>query len=159
MKFNIIIEKVNIYNLIKIIKISKILNICGKDMVNKYGLHHWDNSIIKTTLIVLFCSLKNELFLVSKKSTPIATYQTRVEDNSMIVEKLAVLPMYGGKGIGSKCMREIESVAVKMGLDSVTMEVYNKSNNALKYFKNLGYKKVSEKKTLKYRTIFMSKEV
>lgn len=47
------------WNIKKSLLLAKILNQCGKDMAQKYNLHHWDNSMVKSCVIVGLCFLRN----------------------------------------------------------------------------------------------------
>ena len=46
------VRKLKKYDAAGLIKVSDILYKCGKDMAEKYGLHHWDNSKLKNTAVV-----------------------------------------------------------------------------------------------------------
>lgn len=153
------VKRVQPYHIKNMVEISKILNYCGKDMARKYGLNHWNNPMIKSLIIVYLCVLKNRIYLVLEKNKPVATYQIRVQGQEMFFEKLAVLPSSEGKGYGAYCMKLIEQQAIKLGLNKVKMEVYDKSKNAIGFYVHQGYKKVAENKTLKYTDIVMEKEL
>lgn len=75
-------------------KVSDILYDCGKDMAKKYDLHHWDNSHIKNYIIVALCAVKNDIYLVYNKKTPVATFQTRKTGKSFLFQKLATTPAF-----------------------------------------------------------------
>lgn len=141
------------------VSVARILHACGKDMGRKYDLHHWDNSWLKTVIIVVVSSIKNRVYVVEDKSKAVATYQTKVEYNDLHFEKLAVLPSESGKGIGSLCMRLIEEEARTEGYKKVQMDVYSKSSHAIEFYKKHGYKSVGYNKTLKYQVICMEKEL
>lgn len=75
---------------------SDILYECGKDMADKYDLHHWDNSHIKNWLIIALCALRNNIYLVYSGEIPIATFQTRKVEQSLLFQKLATTPELAG---------------------------------------------------------------
>lgn len=52
---NLKIERIFPWNVKKSLLSARILNQCGKDMAQKYGLHHWDNFMIKSCVIVVLC--------------------------------------------------------------------------------------------------------
>lgn len=83
-------------------------------MAEKYDLHHWDNSHFKNFIIVVFCVLKNSVYLVSEEDNYVATFQTRKVGEMFRFEKLACLPEMSGKGIGMFCINTIEKMALKM---------------------------------------------
>ena len=105
------VRKLRIWNIEGLLKISNILYKCGKDMSIKYNLHHWDNSHIKSWIIVVLCVLKNNVYLVYDEKIPVATFQTRKINQSYLFQKLATSPNYAGRGIGSFCLNEIERLA------------------------------------------------
>lgn len=153
------IIRVHLYQMKKAFTVAKILNRCGKDMSNKYGLHHWDNPMIKSCVIVFLCLLKNQIYLVLDAGTPVATFQIKVLDDALFFEKLAVVPNVSGKGYGSYCMKLIEKRAIKLGLKKVRMEVYDQSEHAIDFYKHKGYSQVGETGTLKYTDLVMEKAV
>lgn len=156
-KLNII--RVHLYEVKKAFVVAKILNRCGKDMANKYGLHHWDNPMIKSCVIVSLCLLKNQIYLVHDDMNPVATFQIKELDDVLFFEKLAVVPEAAGKGYGSHCMKLIEKRAKRLGLKKVRMEVYDQSKHAIEFYKHKGYSQVSETGTLKYTDLVMEKAV
>lgn len=153
------IIRVHLYQMKKAFTVAKILNRCGKDMSNKYGLHHWDNPMIKSCVIVFLCLLKNQIYLVLDAGTSVATFQIKVLDDVLFFEKLAVAPNVSGKGYGSYCMKLIEKRAIKLGLKKVRMEVYDQSEHAIDFYKHKGYSQVGETGTLKYTDLVMEKAV
>ena len=127
-------------------------------MAQKYDLHHWDNSHIKNWIIVALCALKNDIYLVYDEKTPIATFQTRKAEQSFLFQKLATDPVFAGKGVGSYCLTEIETLAKKAGCTSVICEVYDKSEHAKTFYVRRGYVVYGATETLKYTELKMRKE-
>lgn len=153
------LKQVRLINIFSIFKIASILNACGKDMAQKYDLHHWDNPYFKSVIIVILCLLKNRVYLLYDDNEPVATFQTSVHENSLFFEKLAVNPSCGGKGLGSYCMDLIEKQGKTLGLSKITMDVYDKSQHALDFYINKGYVQIDTKETLKYTDIIMEKSL
>lgn len=153
------IKRVHIYEVKQALAVAKILNCCGKDMVNKYGLHHWDNPMIKSCVIVLLCLLKNQTYLVLNGKNPVATFQLKKLEDALFFEKLAVVPEAANKGYGSYCMKLIEKRAKKLDFEKVRMEVYNQSKHAIEFYIHKGYSQVGEAGTLKYTDLVMEKTV
>lgn len=146
-------------NIKKALILARILNDCGKDMAQKYGLHHWDNSMIKSCLIVGIGLLRNQVYLVSKDKNPVATFQLKKIGDALFFEKLAVSPEVSGKGYGSYCMRLIEKMAKKLGCERVQMEVYDQSRHAIEFYQKKGYLQVGKTGTRKYTDLVMEKIV
>lgn len=155
----ITVKRINFYDISSVLKIAKILNSCGRDMGIKYGLHHWDNPMIKTLVIVGVCLIKNTIYLVEDNGKEVATFQVKKKNDVLFFEKLAVMPSVGGKGYGSFCMKSIEKIAKESGLSKVQMEVYDKSQHAIDFYFHLGYKQVGKTETLKYTDVVMEKDI
>lgn len=152
-------KRVFLYEVKKILNIAEILHSCGQDMAKRYGLHHWDNSMIKTYIILVFCLLKNQVYLVLDDNNLVATFQIKKMDDVLFFEKLAVIPMESGKGYGSYCMELIETKARELDCKKVRMEVYDQSQHAIEFYVAKGYMQVGEANTLKYTDIVMEKIV
>ena len=69
--------KVNLKCSHKLLAVCNILYKSGKDMAQKDDLHHWDNSRLKTLVIVLLCAMKNDIYLVYDGEIAVATFQTK----------------------------------------------------------------------------------
>ena len=153
------ITKLSKFNIVGLKKVSDILYECGKDMAKKYDLHHWDNSHVKNHIIVALCAMKNNIYLVHKEKTPVATFQTRKVEKSLLFQKLATAPAFSGGGIGSYCMTEIERLAKEHGCTEVICEVYDKSNHAQNFYEHRGYSVYGATETLKYKELKLRKEL
>ncbi len=153
------VKKITFRNIFNVLKVSKILYLCGKDMAEKYDLHHWDNSKFKTLVIVGLCVLKNRIYLVFDEKNALATFQVRKCGDLLHFEKLAVSPEASGKGIGSFCLEYMEKMGKESGCRRIGMEVYSPSQHAIDFYINRGYKIIGETNTLKYTEIKMEKEV
>ena len=139
--------------------VSDILYECGKDMAQEYNLHHWDNSHIKNHIIVALCAMKNDIYLVYSKKTPVATFQTRKTGQSWLFQKLATVPAFSRGGIGSYCLTEIEQLARENGCTEVVCEVYDKSEHAKSFYEHRGYATYGVTETLKYKEVKLRKEL
>ena len=151
------VRKLKIWNIAKLIKVSNILYRCGKDMAEKYGLHHWDNSHLKNWVIVALCALKNTVYLVYDGKNPVATFQTRKVNQSYLFQKLATSPEFSGGGIGTFCMSEIERLARVENCTEVVCEVYAESEHAKRFYEHKGYTVYGTADTLKYKELKMKK--
>ncbi len=114
---------------------------------------------MKSLLIVILCSLRNRLFLVKAENEIVATFQTRRIKDFLYFEKLATLPVYSGKGIGSFCLASIEKMAVDGNCFAVTMEVYVNSEHALSFYEHKGYTRVGDSHTIRHSVVVMKKEL
>ena len=153
------VHKLNIWNVKELLEVSNILYQCGKQMATEYDLHHWDNSHIKNWIIVLLCALKNHIYLVFENETPVSTFQTRKISQSYLFQKLATLPEFAGKGIGTFCLNEIERLAKSENCKEIICEVYDKSEHAKTFYEHKGYLSYGETDTLKYKELKLRKEL
>lgn len=153
------LTKVGLFDVARLNKVASILNACGKDMARKLGLRHWDNSYLKTFIIVGLCALKNQIFLLYDGSRPVATFMTRICKDGLHFQKLATAPSESGRGVGSFCMEKIEEIAKESGLQKVAMDVYEASKHAIAFYEHRGYRSAGVTNTLKYREIKMEKSL
>lgn len=153
------VRKLKIWNINGMLHVSNILYKCGKDMSDKYNLHHWDNTHLKNWSIVALCILKNNIYLVSDGEIPVATFQTRKINHSYLFQKLATSPEFAGRGIGTFCLQEIERLAKSENCSEISCEVYDKSEHAKAFYEHNGYSFCGETKTLKYREVKLRKEL
>ncbi|MBE7049644.1 MAG: GNAT family N-acetyltransferase [Ruminococcaceae bacterium] len=156
---NIEMKKVSIAHPIRMIYTVQILYKCGKDMAKKYGLHHWDNSYIKTFAIVLLGIFGRGNTYLVYKDVPVATFRVNQTQDEFHFGKLATHPEYSSKGIGSWCMDYIERMAKEQCCSAVTLEVYDKSNHAKDFYTHRGYVLCGEVKTRKYTEFKMRKDL
>ena len=128
-------------------------------MAREFDLHHWDNSYFKTLLIVTLCTFKNEIFIVYDNSIPVATFQIRKFNNQLIFQKLATVPLYEKKGIGSFCLNKIELLGKEKNCSEVICEVYEKSLHAKSFYENRGFFLYGNKSTRKYNELLFKKMI
>ncbi len=151
------VKKVTFVNFKALAQVNKILYRCGKDMAQKYNLHHWDDSYLKNLIVIFLCVLKNEIYLVSDEHGAVATYQIRNYEDAVLFQKLATDPRRSGKGVGSFCMDMIEKTARDRNKCRVCCEVYDKSQHAVDFYLHKGYREYGKASTLKYTEIQMEK--
>ena len=137
--------------------IYNILYDCGQDMYNSKGLTHWKNPY-KTEWIERDISQK-DVFLAKEGNTFVATFSLTTMDSCVYLSKLAVSPEFSGKGLGRQCMAYIEAFAIKKGVTLVKLDVYDKSEGAIAFYKNLGYIVTGEKPTTNFNVLLMEKQL
>lgn len=87
------------WNIKKSLLLAKILNQCGKDMAQKYNLHHWDNSMVKSCVIVGLCFLKNHVYLVLEGKNPVATFQIKKRIGLCFLRNWQLIQKYPEEGM------------------------------------------------------------
>ncbi len=153
------IKKIIKTDLKSLINIAIILNACGKNMAREFNLHHWDNSLIKSFLIVLYRSIDNKTYLLYDSEKPIATFMLRIQNNNLHFEKLAVLPNESRRGVGSFCLKKIEEIAIKHNCKKISLEVYEHSKHAIDFYLHKGFAITKKKESLKYNEFSMEKSL
>lgn len=128
-------------------------------MAEKYDLHHWDNSHFKNWIIVALCALKNRIYLVYDGKTPVATFQTRKVNEDLLFQKLATLPEFAGKGIGTFCMNQIERLGRAEDCRHLICEVYDQSHYAKSFYEHRSYTVYAATDTLRYKILKLQKEL
>ncbi len=155
-----VLKKVNVFNPVALNRVNRILLNCGKDMFAKYGLEHWNNSWLKNFLIVCLCALKNRIYIVKDDAgSVVATFQLKTVGDNLKLQKLATNPASAGKGVGTYCMTEVERIAKEFKCKKVCLEVYDKSEHAIEFYKHRGYQVSGKVNTLKYTEILMEKAI
>lgn len=79
-------------------------------------------------------------------------YFSRRDMRPLFVEELAVHPEYGGKGVGSFILEQIEHMARLRGCTHLVLEVAENNENALKFYKKRSFYKLDA-------AIFMAKKL
>lgn len=153
------LRRVSRFDFVKKHQVATILNACGKDMAERYDLHHWDNPFIKSLLITEICAMKNNVYLLFDDTKPVATFMTRIQGDTFHFEKLGTLPTDSGKGLGTMCLSMIEEMAKKAGCKQVVMEVYKSSTHAIAFYEHRGYSVIGTVESLKYQEVKMGKSV
>jgi len=151
--------KLKFWNIASLLKVSDILYECGKDMAKKFDLHHWDNSRLKSLVIVLWCMLKNNIYLVYNHKIPVATFQTRKVNHSYLFEKLATLPDFAGDGVGTFCLNKIELLGKNEGCQEIICAVLENSEHAKRFYERRGFAVYGTTRTLKYTELKLKKKL
>ena len=73
--------------------------------------------------------------------------------------KLYLFPGYRGKGIGNRCMMEIEDIAHRMGADTMYLEVNCLNTGAISLYRRRGYREIDRVKGKEYTQIIMEKDL
>lgn len=137
--------------------IYNILYKCGQDMYEKKGLTHWKRPYSKECIEKDICN-KN-VFLVSDDYGYVATFTVTLSDEDLYLSKLAVLPEYAGKGIGKLCMNYIERYAKERNISLMKLDVYDKSESAIGFYKGLGFSVTGKKPTTNFVVLLMEKRI
>ena len=155
-------KAISLFNVRALRDVTRILHQCGLDMYDKYGLKHWKNSLLKTFAIVIYSKIRNRAKIVGvfdQNGQMVASYMYNIENKSLRFTKFAVHPKHSGKGMGSLCLESMEHIARENELEALICEVFDKSEYALRFYLNKGFRLNGETKTLKYTEINLIKPI
>jgi ribosomal protein S18 acetylase RimI-like enzyme len=159
--------KVNVNDMEAISIIYDILKTSGDYLYQSKGLIHWKNPYPKETIQE---NIKNrEVFIVKDSITNqyIHTFQLEIKnsiiennmDTESVVEinKFATHPNWLGQGVGKMSINYIEEHCKQKSINKITLEVYDKSEDAICFYKKVGFRTVGERKTRFFVVLIMEK--
>lgn len=133
--------------------IYSIIKDCGEKMFLEDGLLHWadplpieairEMCLNESTYLALYEGLPVAFFSISSK--PSIYFEPR--GKAEYINRIAVSPELWRKGIGTRCMKEIESLAKKNNSEKIQSIVYAKSSVAKSFAEAMGFSKVYERPT------------
>lgn len=143
----------------KIYEIYKILKECGEHMFNNHGLIHWKTPY-PIESIKKNCD-EREVFLAKEIESDnyVHTFQLELERSIAVINKFATTPKVSGKGIGKKSMKFIEEYCLKKNIEKIRLDVYDKSEHAIRFYKNRGFVIVDSKSTKHFNVYIMEKGI
>ncbi len=147
-----------------IAELHSILEACGLDMLERFGLGHWipayplelmqQDAITRNVYAVREGLRAVATFTVSTQAPDY--YQMDMWQNpsarAFYVSRLAVMPAYQDRGIGRWCMRQIEQLATAAECSVVRLDAYYKHLRLFEFYQRLGYQKrgVLTRRTKRY---------
>ena len=140
-------------------RVSGIIRACGRDMAARYGLRHWDHSRLILFGFTVLDARHRRIYLVTENGKNRATFRVNRAGEWLRLSKLAALPEAAGKGLGSFCVSRAEEMARREGLKGLTLEVYDKSEHAVAFYRHRGFTPAGEVRTRKYTELVMRKEL
>ncbi len=123
---------------------------CGRALRERFGLSHWEPPYPRERMAEE--AMTREVWLVSDGATPVATFTlgadpiTRYPDDvfdpnvpAIYLNRLAVVPARWGGGIGTFCLREVESRARAVGARAVRFDAATSHTRIGTFYQRLGY--------------------
>lgn len=135
-------------------EIYNILAECGRNMYENDGLTHWKNPYPLEN-IKSDCN-KNYVYIGNLNGKYVNTFQLNFEGSNCIITKFATSPSHAGKGIGKQSMEYIKMICREKNTETITLDVYDKSQTAISFYRRLGFDFVGSKST-KYFTVLTMK--
>lgn len=146
--------------------VYNIIKQSGQDMFENQGLIHWKTPYPKES-IKQDCAQK-KVFLLKQDGEYVHTFQLEFvkkdsgRDNASLqglVSKFATLPKYSGQGIGKQSMGYIERICVENRVNTIKLDVYDKSKVAISFYKKRGFEVTNSKSTKHFEVYIMEKRL
>ncbi|MEH1931278.1 GNAT family N-acetyltransferase [Nostoc sp.] len=142
--------------------LHQILVACGFDMKDRFGLSHWmpPNYPLEQ---MLHDAMEQEVYAVTVGENLVGTFTLEMMTTvplsyikygnilwqildvpAVYIHKLAILPSWQGKGIGTWCMQAIEKLTIECGYSAVRLDGVKTHLKLLSFYKSRGYQQVGE---------------
>lgn len=154
----------------KIFEVYEIIRISGEHMYKEQGLIHWKDPY-PIDSIKKNCE-EREVFLVKELDMGIFVHTFQLEFNHeynqlennegkkiCVVNKFATLPNVAGNGIGKLSMNYIEEYCKDLGISKICLDVYDKSEHAINFYKKRGFIVTGTKPTRHFTVYLMEKQI
>lgn len=144
------------YQLLKVMpdqvdEIHEILRACGLDMKTRFGFGHWVHPY--PIHLLREAAKEKSVYAVRDGGQTLATFTIGTQPpgyydiniwkspngKAVYVNRLAVLPIFQGKGIGAWCMNKIERIAEETGCASVRLDCIENHIRQHNFYERLGY--------------------
>ncbi len=139
--------------------LHQILVKCGLDLQRRFNLSYWAPPYPLERMIRDANNM--DVYAVKLNAELVGTFTIRItippgyqkygditwqnpQLSAFYIHRLAVLPFYQGKGIGTWCLEEIEKLAVTHNYFAVRLDAVKTNRKLLKFYKKSGYKQVGE---------------
>ncbi|MFE4896546.1 GNAT family N-acetyltransferase [Peribacillus butanolivorans] len=160
----------------KVSEVYEIIKISGEHMFKEQGLVHWKTPY-PIEVIQKNCE-ERDVFLVKdiETNTYVHTFQlefisdfskTLINSNysnkkevyEVIINKFATIPNVAGKGIGKMSMDYIDEYCRNKGVSKISLDVYDKSEHAIQFYKKRGFIITGSKPTRHFTVYLMEKQI
>ncbi|MBV6623935.1 MAG: GNAT family N-acetyltransferase [Rivularia sp. (in: Bacteria)] len=139
--------------------LHQILVECGLDLQTRFNLYYWvppyplekmlkDTNKMDIYAIKLDSELVGTFTIETKMPSGYLKYGNINWQNPSLaafyIHRLAVMPFFQGKGIGTWCLHEIENLAINRNYSALRLDAVKTNQKLLKFYEKSGYKKVGE---------------
>jgi GNAT superfamily N-acetyltransferase len=171
---HLIFEKVMPHEDAKIKKVYEIIKNSGQDMFHNQGLSHWKTpypieSIRRDCLDREVFLIKDmdkdeyvntfQLEFINYDSSRILSNNNNKKDVVAYINKFATIPQMAGKGVGKRSIDYIETYCKSKGISKLCLDVYEKSEHAIRFYKNRGFSIIGQKPTKHFVVYLMEKQL
>lgn len=166
----LIFEEVSENDEEKIHEVYEIIRLSGQDMFFNQGLLHWKKpypiEFIRNDCVEKHVFLAKDLGSNTYVHTFQLDFMTQISNGerkdqvkAVSINKFATLPSFSGKGIGKKSFNHIEKTCLKQGISKIVLEVYDKSEHAIQFYKKRGFRVIGERPTRNFTVLEMEKHI
>ncbi|WP_079528171.1 GNAT family N-acetyltransferase [Halobacillus hunanensis] len=156
----------------KLSEVYEIIKNSGEKMFKEKGLIHW-RTPYPIENIKIDCK-EREVFLAKNTDTNSYVHTFQLEflnddlknsnsnnkvSNIVVINKFATLPQYAGCGIGKQSINYIEKYCLSRGVSNISLEVYDKSKHAIRFYKKRGFVVTGSKSTRHFTVSLMEKQL
>ena len=123
---------------------------CGEDMLQRYGLSHWRPPYPITVMQKNAASM--DVFGVHQGNEAVGTFTTGcagwrhdsmvwkdANHKALYLYKLAIRPIYQGRGWGKWCVSQVERLAKESGCQAVRFDAIARHTGLCAFYRKLGY--------------------
>lgn len=138
-----------------LIEIMFLLRQCANDLISK-GFSHW-NSAYPSHLTVSEDLKNGSLYLLKQNGGTIGiitlndiqdpSYKQlrwKSDNHALIVNRLAVIPLFQNRGFAKTLMAFAEEFAKKEGYKSIRLDTFAGNENTVRFFEKCGFTRVGE---------------
>lgn len=160
----------------KILAIYNILRKCGEEMYKRFDLKHWRTPYAKEAIEAnctereVFLAKDLDInqyvhtfqleFILSNSLDNILSVMESYKPNTIAeINKFATSPEYSGRGIGRKSLGFIEGYCRDKKIKLLSLDVYDKSENAIRFYENCGFEIIGTKPTRHFQVYIMQKRL
>lgn len=143
----------------EIAALHQILVECGLDLQKRFNLSYWVPPYPLRKMIK--DALNMDLYAIELNSELIGTFtiETTIPPGylkyghinwqnpgleAFYIHRLAILPLFQGKAIGSWCLQQIEKLAINQNYSAIRLDAVKINRNLLKFYEKSGYKRVGK---------------
>ncbi|MEM1393929.1 MAG: GNAT family N-acetyltransferase [Cyanobacteria bacterium P01_D01_bin.116] len=139
--------------------LQQILVECGLDLQKRFNLSYWVppyplEKMLKDANKMYLYAIKGNCQLIGTFSieTKMPPGYLKYGDinwqnpglSAFYIHRLAVLPLFQGKGIGTWCLQQIENLAINHNHSAVRLDAVKINQKLLEFYEKSGYKRVGE---------------
>ena len=132
-------------------QVYAILAAAGAYMVEVFDLHHWEEPYPKEAIArdtetkQVYLAKEGDAFAATftLSDKTIRAFADNPDAGAMYLSKFSVAPGIMKGGVGSACIRYLEQLCREQNKTKVRLDVYNKSEHAIKFYLKMGYETVA----------------